>query len=175
MGEKLGLVIFSYSMCLSGLVIGFVNGWNFALCVLAGAPIVVFTLLLFINAATKGYHTVLKAYGQSAGYAEQALGSIKVVAAFGNEVKEVENYTKYLDLARTAGLKNQLSGAVGFAALIASFYFMYGYSFMIGGYFIREDFVNKTFGRVYTPGDILAVFFGVIFGMFALGGVGPAL
>lgn len=46
---------------------------------------------------------------------------------------------------------------------------------MIGGYFIREDFINKTFDKVYTPGDILAVFFGVIFGMFALGGVGPAL
>ena len=58
-----------------------------------------------------------------------------------------------------------MSGALGFASLLASFYFMYGYSFMIGGYFIREDFINKTFDKVYTPGDILAVFFGVIFGI----------
>lgn len=106
MGEKLGLVLFSYSMCISGLIIGFVNGWNFALCVIAGSPIVIITLMFFINAATKGYHAVLRAYGQSAGYAEQALGSIKVVSAFGNEVKEVENYSKYLDKAKTAGLKN---------------------------------------------------------------------
>lgn len=69
----------------------------------------------------------------------------------------------------------QLAAAFGFASLIASFYFMYGYSFIVGGYFIREDFINDTFDRVYTPGDILAIFFGVIFGFFALGGVGPAL
>lgn len=63
MGEKYGLVIFSYSMCLSGLAIGFVNGWNFALVVICGAPITVFTLMLFISTATKGYHAVLRAYG----------------------------------------------------------------------------------------------------------------
>lgn len=105
MGEKLGLVIFSYAMCLSGLCIGFVNGWSFALVVIAGAPVTVITLMTFIYFSTEGYHAVLRAYGQSAGYAEQALGAIKVVAAFGNEEKEVENYSKYLISAKVAGMK----------------------------------------------------------------------
>jgi len=72
-------------------------------------------------------------------------------------------------------MKLQWKSSFGFASLMASFYFMYGYSFIVGGYFIREDFQNDSFDRVYTPGDILAIFFGVIFGFFALGGVGPAL
>jgi hypothetical protein len=42
----------------------------------------------------------MKAYGQSAGYAEQALNAIKVVAAFGQEEKEIQNYQKYLFRAK---------------------------------------------------------------------------
>jgi hypothetical protein len=34
----------------------------------------------------------MKAYGQSAGYAEQALNAIRVVVAFGQENREVHNY-----------------------------------------------------------------------------------
>jgi hypothetical protein len=34
----------------------------------------------------------MKAYGQSAGYAEQAINAIRVVQAFGQEEKEYKNY-----------------------------------------------------------------------------------
>jgi hypothetical protein len=42
----------------------------------------------------------MKAYAQSAGYAEQALQSIRIVQTYGREMLEYNNYTKYLDRAR---------------------------------------------------------------------------
>jgi len=39
----------------------------------------------------------MQAYAQSAGYAEQALGAIKVVQTYGQEELEINNFTKHLE------------------------------------------------------------------------------
>lgn len=39
----------------------------------------------------------MQAYGQSAGYAEQALQAIRIVVSFGMEKAEINNYTRFLD------------------------------------------------------------------------------
>ena len=62
----------------------------------------------------------MKAYGQSAGYADQALNAIRVVVAYGQEEKEVKNYTKYLDRARKAGVKTHLKGSFVIACFMSS-------------------------------------------------------
>jgi len=38
---------------------------------------------------------------------------------------------------------------------------------------VDQEFWNHAFGRTYTSGDIISVFFGVFFGMIAMGGLGP--
>ena len=43
-----------------------------------------------------GFAEQMRAYAQSAGYAEQALGAIKVVHTYGQEMLEESNYEKYL-------------------------------------------------------------------------------
>ena len=45
----------------------------------------------------------------------------------------------------------------------------YAYALYIGSLFIRNSVRNTIFNRVYTPGDILSCFYGVMFGMFSLG------
>jgi len=87
------------AMSLSGFAIGFSNGWNFALVVICGAPIIFISFTCFTMVMSSGFTKVLKAYGQSAGYADQALNAIKVVSAFGMEEIECENYTRYLERA----------------------------------------------------------------------------
>ena len=42
----------------------------------------------------------MKAYAQSAGYAEQALQSVKIVHTYCQEALEIKNYVKYLDRAK---------------------------------------------------------------------------
>lgn len=97
------------------------------------------------------------------------MNAIKVVVAYGQEEKEVKNYSKYLDRARKAGIKTHCRGALTMALFFASIFGTYAYAFYMGSVWIYNDIYNDTFGRVYSAGDILSCFFGVIFGMFSVG------
>ena len=48
----------------------------------------------------------------------------------------------------------------------------YAYAMTIGSLWVDNEFPNQSMGRPYSPGDIMAVFFGVLFGMFAIAGIG---
>jgi hypothetical protein len=115
----------------------------------------------------------MKAYGQSAGYADQALNAIRVVVAYGQEEKEVKNYVKYLDRARKAGIKTHCKGSMVISLFFASIFGVYAYTFYMGSVWIYHDIWNHTFGRYYQAGDILSCFFGVVFGMFSMGAATP--
>ena len=51
----------------------------------------------------------------------------------------------------------------------------YAYAFYIGSYLITKQVRNHNFGRDYTSGDIIACFFGIVFGVFSLGMTTPNL
>jgi ABC-type multidrug transport system fused ATPase/permease subunit len=56
----------------------------------------------------------------------------------------------------------------------ASMFGMYTYSFLLGAHWMRNQWTTLTLeDKPYTAGDVLCVFFGVLFGMFALGMAGP--
>lgn len=115
----------------------------------------------------------MKAYGQSAGYAEQALNAIRVVVAYGQEKREVANYQKYLDRAKQAGIKTHLKGALVMAMFFSFIFGTYAYSFFMGSVWIYNDIRNTTYDRPYRAGEVLSCFFGVIFGMFSIGMATP--
>ena len=115
----------------------------------------------------------MKAYGQSAGYAEQALNAVRVVTAYGQERKEIQNYNKYLGQAKQAGVRVQIKSSLIMAFFFLSIFWTYAYSFYMGSIWIYEGIWNQTFDRGYTAGDIIGCFFGVVFGMFSLGMASP--
>lgn len=49
----------------------------------------------------------------------------------------------------------------------------YAFAFYMGRVWIYNGINNTTFDRVYTAGDIMACFFGIIYGMWGLGMAGP--
>ena len=53
-------------------------------------------------------------------------------------------------------------------------YAAYVYAFILGGFWVGKQYWNDTFDRPYTAGDSISVFFGVLFGFFALTGAGPS-
>ena len=59
------------------------------------------------------------------------------------------------------------------AAFFLVMLLVYAYAFYIGMIFIYYDINNTIFDRQYTAGDILACFFGVLFGIFSLGMASP--
>jgi ATP-binding cassette, subfamily B (MDR/TAP), member 1 len=173
LGEKMGTIILAFAMCVAGLTFAFTKGWSFSLVLLAVFPFLGITTSLMAKVQASGSQATMKAYGQSAGYADQALNAIRVVVAYGQEEKEVKNYAKYLMRAKIAGVKTHCKSAFTMAIFFASIFGTYAYAFYLGSVWIYYDFKNDTFDRVYSAGDILSCFFGVIFGMFSMGLAAP--
>jgi ATP-binding cassette, subfamily B (MDR/TAP), member 1 len=172
-GEKVGTLLTSLGMCLCGLIIGIVNGWSLALAYLAVGPVLGFGAVNFGGKAVSKFMRGLAGYAQSSGYAEQALSSIKVVLAFGMESIEIKNYTKFLTKSRDEGRAAGFGLAIAVAFFIGGLFLSYSYGFWLGGIWIDRGYENDILGRKYLGGDILCVFWGVIFGLFALSSTFP--
>ena len=115
------------------------------------------------------------AYGQSAGYAEQALGAIRIVVSFGQEQLEINNYKKFLENVRQVGLRQGFMTGASMGFFYFCIYGSYCFCFTLGCIWIDNEYWNHYEDRPYTGGDSLACFFGVLFGLFALGGTGPGI
>ena len=162
-------------MSLAGLFVGFYKGWSLALAMFSIAPILMCGMGIFGSVMQKNTVVSMRAYAQSAGYAEQALSAIRIVVSFGQEALEITNYTKFLQNVRDAGTKQGVAAGLSLGFFFFSVYLCYGFSFFLGAVWIDEKFWNHSEDRGYTAGDTMAVFFGVLIGLFAMGGAGPAM
>ena len=91
------------------------------------------------------------------------------------EKQELSHYTRFLDNARTFALKQHWKTAIILGGFMGAINSVYAYSFWIGSIWIEKEFVNDIFDRVYTPGDVLVCFFGILFGLFGLAGISPCI
>lgn len=156
----------------SGIVVGALRGWAISLCILATAPVIGVCGYAYNLSMTAGSSKNLVAYSQSAGYAEQAMSAIRVVIAFGQENTEVQNYTKYLERARVASIKNHRIVAICVGGMYWCIYCLYSYAFWIGSLFVEEQVHNDNMNKPYSAGDVIGCFFAVLIGLFSFAMVG---
>ncbi|KAL4785971.1 P-loop containing nucleoside triphosphate hydrolase protein [Aspergillus varians] len=111
--EKLGIVIQAISTFVAAFVIAFVAQWKLTLILIFMVP----TLLIVLGTAgaidamieTK----ILQVYGQAGSYAENVLGGIRTLQAFGLRPRVMAKYDSYLQDAYAQGMKkNKLYGIV---------------------------------------------------------------
>ena len=174
MGEKFGQIIFSLSMSLSGLTLGFLKGWSLALAICAIGPMFMIGGAVFTASIKTRILQAMKAYGQSAGFAEQSLQAIRVVVAFGMEKTEMASYNKFLSRVQQQGGKADIFTGCSLGFFLFAIYAAYSYAFLMGGIWVNEGIWNHANDRPYQAGDSIAVFFGVLFGLFALSSAGPS-
>ena len=120
----------------------------------------------------QGMVEAMKAYTQSAGYAEQALFSIKVVHTYGNELLELASYSKNLNITRVASGKQIIKSSFAASIIFLLIMGFYAYGLFFGGVLRWEGIANRN-DEVYSSGAIIAVMFSTIFGAFGLGGMVP--
>ena len=113
------------------------------------------------------------AYAKSGGFAEQALNNIKVVAAFGQERREIDNYTKHLDEAKNTRQKGKVIIALSLGTFNFLLFSSYVYGLYVGGLFVKNQVYNPNKDRDFTSGDIISIFFGVVINIFLMGGSAP--
>jgi len=98
-----------------------------------------------------------------------------VVQAFGQEKTEIRNYSRHLLRAKATGVKTHLKTAMALASFMFVIFGYYAYGFYTGSWLITKRVTNTNNGEFYTIGDILACFFGIVFGVMSLGMASPQL
>ena len=88
----------------------------------------------------------------------------------------MKNYDKYLGRAQNVGLKTHFKTAIGLGFFFFGLYGYFAYAFYIGSILVEKKVTNTSNGsEPYSSGDIMSCFFGVVFGLFSLGGAQPNL
>ncbi|KAL0036182.1 hypothetical protein WJX79_007336 [Trebouxia sp. C0005] len=166
-GEKVGNFVHHMSACVVGLAIAFARGWDIALVILAGIPIlgvVIGGITYFTNKITREQSD---SYGVANGIASEALAAIRTVLSFNGEERTVRRYGMSLTRPMQVGIK---AGALnGVTIGSAQCFFMCGYALALwyGGIRVRA-------GK-YTGGEVMNVLFAALIGGFSLGQAAPNL
>ena len=159
------------TMSFMGFFVAFFIGWKFALVCLGIFPFLFIGMMVMGSLMKAGIASQIKAYNKGGAYAEQALNSIRIVSAFGQEEAEERNFTRFLESTRKSGHKNSCKSSLGMAIFYGIIFGGYAYGLSIGGIFVNNKIMKGD--ERYNSGDIIAIFFGIIFGVFALGMAAP--
>ena len=174
-GQKVGQIGYAVFMSVAGLAVAFYKGWSLALVMMCIGPLIMVGMGCFASVIQTNQKASLVAYGQSAGYAEQALSAIRIVVSFGQEKLEIKNYGFFLEKVRKVGAKMGITAGASLGFFFFCIYGSYCFSFAMGAIWVDNEYWNHSEGRPYTGGDTMACFFGVLIGLFALGGTGPGI
>ena len=174
-GENFGKLMMSFSSVFLGFGFAFFMGWKFTLILMASIPLLICVFLIFGISVRGGILEQYRSYAQSAGYAEQALHSIRIVHTYTNELLEHKNYVKYLERSNKAQFRFRIYIGMGTGLLLFNIFALYAAAFWFGGYFRFEEVYegegdNKSY---YTGGKVIAIMFSVVFGAMNIGGAGP--
>ncbi|XP_015115150.1 multidrug resistance protein homolog 49 isoform X1 [Diachasma alloeum] len=171
--EKLGIFTYLMVSFISSIIISFIYGWKLTLVVLSCAPIIVIATAIVAKVQSSLTARELSAYGQAGSVAEEVLGAIRTVVAFGGEKVEVARYTKKLEPAESTGIKRGLWSGVGGGVMWFIIYMSYALAFWYGVQLILEDKPKED--KEYTPAVLVIVFFGVLAGAQNMGLTSPHL
>ncbi|KAK1976431.1 P-loop containing nucleoside triphosphate hydrolase protein [Colletotrichum cereale] len=149
----------------SALVISFIKSWVLSLVVFPAQLLIVGTMTVGATFMVKFTVKSLGAYASGASIAEEAIGSVRAVTAFGMQRTLVHRYEAHVASARKAGTKSGIALACMIAGMNGIIFWSYGLAFWQGSRFLVQ-------GRV-SLSAILTILFANITGAFALGNISP--
>ncbi|KAK5603038.1 Multidrug resistance protein 1 [Crenichthys baileyi] len=164
-GDKVGMLIQSFSSFIAAFIIGFTRGWKLTLVILAVSPALGISAALFSKLLANFTTKEQSAYAKAGAVAEEVLSAIRTVYAFSGQKKEIERYHKNLEDAKSMGIRKAISANIAMGFTFLMIYLSYALAFWYGSTLILS--------KEYTIGSVLTVFFVVIIGVFAMGQTSP--
>ncbi|XP_054636596.1 bile salt export pump-like [Dunckerocampus dactyliophorus] len=166
--DQVAIFMQRFTTFVCGFCVGFVKGWKLTLVIVAASPLIGFGAGLMALFVAKLTGKELQAYAKAGAIADEVLSSIRTVAAFGGEKKEVQRYDKNLVSAQRWGIRKGV--IVGFFTgyMWLIIFLCYGLAFWYGSSLVVDT-------EEYTPGTLLQVFFGVLIAAINLGQASPCL
>ncbi|NXH89991.1 ABCBB protein, partial [Edolisoma coerulescens] len=166
--DQVAIFIQRITTFVCGFLLGFVSGWKLTLVIIAVSPLLGAGAALSGLAVAKLTGQELKAYAKAGAVADEVLSSIRTVAAFGGEKKEVERYDKNLVFAQHWGIRKGIIMGLFSGYMWFIIFLSYALAFWYGSKLVLEE-------EEYSPGTLLQVFFGVLVGALNLGQASPCL
>ncbi|KAF2280358.1 P-loop containing nucleoside triphosphate hydrolase protein [Westerdykella ornata] len=166
LADRTGVLIQALSMLISAFAVAFSQSWQLTIVMLAVVVLTMALMGFIVGNDQKLEAKLLKRYEECSLIAEDALGSIKTVVAFGAVNKFLAKYDIVLAQAQKVGKKK--GPLVGM--MFASQYFFMLIAWAIGFWFGAYLY---THGHISDPGRILAVFFSTLIGLGGTMVLGP--
>nr|A0A1U9YI12.1 RecName: Full=ABC-type transmembrane transporter verA; AltName: Full=Verticillin biosynthesis cluster protein A [Clonostachys rogersoniana]AQZ42156.1 putative ABC multidrug transporter [Gliocladium sp.] len=166
LSDRLGIMIQAFSMLLASFAVAFSQSWQLTL-VMLGLVIITLGLIGFIVSSDQKIEAgLLKRYAECSIIAEDALGSIRTVIAFGAAHKFLAKYNEILKKTETDGKKKGPFVGLMFACQYFFMFVGWAIGFYLGAYLFTK-------GMISDPGRILSVFFAMLIGLGAIMALGP--
>ncbi|CAN0230516.1 unnamed protein product [Ascophyllum nodosum] len=175
-GIKLARLIQFTSMFVSGFVIGFVRGWELALVMLCVVPpLAVAGTVMFKKLGSLATLTQ-KSTAAAGGVAEEAISSIRTVAAFTGERKEAARYEEKVDEATETSVAAGVGIGRAFGVMMFIIFCSYGLGMWYGASEVARDIRRGCLGEgCKTGGEVLTVFWAILNGAMSIGQMAPNL
>uniref|UniRef100_A0A3B5A4E6 Bile salt export pump n=1 Tax=Stegastes partitus TaxID=144197 RepID=A0A3B5A4E6_9TELE len=164
--DQVAIFVQRFTTFVCGFCVGFVKGWKLTLVIIAASPLIGVGAGLMFVAKLTGME--LQAYAKAGAVADEVLTSIRTVAAFGGEKKEVQRYDRNLVSAQRWGIRKGLIMGFFTGYIWMIIFLCYGLAFWYGSTLVVDS-------EEYTPGTLLQVFFGVLIAAMNLGQASPCL
>jgi ATP-binding cassette subfamily B (MDR/TAP) protein 1 len=105
LSEKVGIAAQGFAMLIAAFCVAFSQNWKLTLVTATTLPAVIILVGLTVFFDQKLEAQILDIYSKAGGLAEEALGSVRNVVAFGAYEKLAAKYGAYMDTAKALGIK----------------------------------------------------------------------
>ncbi|XP_042550095.1 bile salt export pump isoform X1 [Dipodomys spectabilis] len=160
--DQLAIFIQRMSSAICCFLLGFYRGWKLTLVIISVSPLIGIGAGILGLSVSKFTDLELKAYAKAGSIADEVISSIRTVAAFGGEQKEVRRYEKNLVFAQTWGVRKGM--VIGFFTgyMWCLIFLCYALAFWYGSKLVLDE-------EEYTPGTLVQVFLSIIVGAINFG------
>ncbi|KAF4664789.1 (ABC) transporter [Perkinsus chesapeaki] len=172
-GSKASLCCVNISMAVVGYIVAFYRGWQITLVMMSSMPLIMVAGALMAKVMSSLSSKGQTMYAAAGAVAEEVLGSIKTVAAFGGEKRSITKYAQVVEDALKAGIRGGLFRGLSIGFTMTVVFWTYALTFWYGGTLIRDGTINPSTGLPYQGGDVLTVFMSAIMGTFSLAQIAP--
>lgn len=172
-GTKMHMFFQIIAMVIAGFAVGFYKGWLLSLLIIAASPVMVVGMAAFMYYITKLEKVQNESYAKAGSISDQAFEYIRGVKSLNGQNHEVNKYKAALNVAHDESRKHGWKGSLFYGLFNTSWTIIYALSFLIGNLALGKSWNNDNTGKVYSVGDYLGVFFGIITGVSAIGMIAP--
>ncbi|CAI5536824.1 unnamed protein product [Closterium sp. Naga37s-1] len=152
-GDQLALIVQNTATLCTGLVIAFRANWQLSLLVLALIPLLAIAGTMQIRAIQGFADDAKEQFQEASRVANDAVGAMRTVAAFGAEQRVQELYNERCSTPIRAGIRKAHVSGAGLAFGQFAIFAVYALSFWLGGKLVEWGYATFT--------DVFQVFFAI--------------